>query len=318
MSKIVFLDRGTISRDVEIPPPGFAHTWHEFERSTPHQVIERLQSAGIAITNKVPIQAVHMQALPDLALIAVIATGTNIVDLEAAKRHGISVCHVPGYAEISVAEHTLALMLSLRRNLFEYREQVLAGAWQDSGQFCFFNRPILELSGSVLGLIGTGAIAKGVAARARAFGMTVMFHSPSGRTDIETIETVALEALLAESDIVSCHTPLSARTYGLISEAQLRMMKPSAILINTARGEIIDGDALCRAIEEGWIAGAGIDVAPVEPPPADAPLMRISGHPNVIVTPHVAFAGLDTQRNLCRMTVENIEAFACGQAVNLV
>ncbi len=315
MSKIVFLDRGTISRDVEIPRPGFAHLWHEFERSTPGQVVERLQGAQVAITNKVPIQAMHMEALPSLALIAVIATGTNIIDIEAARRHDIAVCNVPGYAETSAAEHTLALMLSLRRNLCEYREQVIAGAWQAAGQFCFFNRPIFELSGSLLGLIGTGAIAKGVAARARAFGMSVLFHSPSGRADTES---VALETLLAESDIVSCHTPLSARTHGLIGEAELRAMKPSAILINTARGEVVDGDALSAAIEEGWIAGAGIDVAPVEPPPPDSPLMRISDRPNVIVTPHVAFAGLETQRNLSRMTIENIEAFMRGDGVNLV
>ncbi|MCY4041125.1 MAG: glycerate dehydrogenase [Gammaproteobacteria bacterium] len=315
MSKIVFLDRGTISRDVEIPRPGFAHLWHEFERSTPGQVVERLQGAQVAITNKVPIQAMHMEALPSLALIAVIATGTNIIDIEAARRHDIAVCNVPGYAETSAAEHTLALMLSLRRNLCEYREQVIAGAWQAAGQFCFFNRPIFELSGSLLGLIGTGAIAKGVAARARAFGMSVLFHSPSGRADTES---VALETLLAESDIVSCHTPLSARTHGLIGEAELRAMKPSAILINTARGEVVDGDALSAAIEEGWIAGAGIDVAPVEPPPPDSPLMRISDRPNVIVTPHVAFAGLETQRNLSRMTIENIEAFMRGEATNLV
>ena len=315
MSKIVFLDRGTISQDVEIPRPGFGHVWQAFERSAPDQVIERLRGADVAITNKVPIQALHMQALPDLALIAVIATGTNIIDLEAARRHEIAVCNVPGYAETSVAEHTMALILSLRRNLVEYREQVMAGAWQAAGQFCFFNRPILELSESVLGLIGTGAIAKGVAARASAFGMKVVFHSSSGRADMET---VSLETLLTESDVVSCHTPLSARTHGLIGEAELRAMKPTAILINTARGEIVNGEALREAIEEGWIAGAGIDVAPVEPPPASSPLMQISGRPNVIVTPHVAFAGLATQRNLCRMTIENIEAFARGEGMNLV
>ena len=256
-----------------------------------------------------------MRDLPCLKLIAVIATGTNIIDLEAARHHGIAVCNVPGYAGTSVAEHTLAVMLSLRRNLFEYREQVNAGAWQAAGQFCFFNRPMFELEGSLLGLIGTGTIAQGVAARARAFGMRVVFHSPSGRAGPGS---VSLEALLAESDVVSCHTPLTARTHGLIAEDELQIMKSSAVLINTARGEIVDGEALCEAIEQGWIAGAGIDVAPVEPPPIDSPLMRISACPNVIVTPHVAFAGLRTQRNLCRMTIENIEAFARGEALNLV
>ena len=315
MLNVVFLDRGTISHDVELPRPSIAHAWRDFERSAPDQVVARLQGAEVAITNKVPIQALHMQDLPDLRLVAVIATGTNIIDLEAARRHEVVVCNVPGYAETSVAEHTMALVLSLRRNLFEYRAQVIAGDWQAAGQFCFFNRPIFELEGSVLGIIGTGAIARGVAARASAFGMRVVFHSPSGRADVDG---VSLETLLQQSDVVSCHTPLTARTYGLIGEDELQAMKPSAILINTARGEIVDGESLCAAIEGGWIAGAGIDVAPVEPPPIDSPLMRICPRPNVIVTPHIAFAGIETQRALCRITIANIEAFARGEAVNLV
>ncbi len=315
MKRIVFLDRGTISAEVDIPRPAFAHDWRAYDRSAPSDVVERLRGAQFAITNKVPIQALYMRELPELELIAVIATGVNIVDLEAAHRHGISVCNAPGYAETSVAEHTLALILSLRRNLFEYREQVLAGDWQASGQFCFHNRAILELKDSVLGLIGTGAIAQSVAARARAFGMEVLFHSPSGR---EGCDSVSLESLLRESDIVSCHTPLSARTHDLIGEEELGLMKSSAIIINTARGEIIDLDVLSEFIEKGQIAGAGIDVAPVEPPPLDSALMRMSSLPNVIVTPHVGFAGSESQRRLCQMTIANIEAFVQGQPINLV
>lgn len=314
MKRIVFLDRGTISADVEMPRPAFAHAWRAYDRSAPGEVVERLCGAQFAITNKVPIQATHMRELPELKLIAVIATGTNIVDLDAAGRHGIAVCNVPGYAETSVAEHTLALILSLRRNLVEYREQVIAGAWQAAGQFCFHNRPIFELEGSLLGLIGTGVIAQSVAARARAFGMNILFHSPSGR---KGCDSVALETLLREADVVSCHTPLTARTNALIGKDELAMMKPTAIIINTARGEIIDVYALAQAVEEGRIAGAGIDVAPVEPPPSGSPLMRISSLPNVIVTPHVGFAGMETQRRLCQMTIENIEAFVRGQPINL-
>lgn len=315
MKRIIFLDRGTISADVEIPRLSFAHDWQAYDRSTATEVVERLRGAGFAITNKVPIQAPHMRELPELELIAVIATGTNIIDLEAARRQGISVCNVPGYAETSVAEHTLALILSLRRNLFEYREQVLAGAWQAARQFCFHNRPILELEGSVLGLIGTGAIAMSVAARARAFGMKIMFHSPSGR---KGFDSVSLESLLSEADVLSCHTPLTARTNGLIGEEELGLMKSSALIINTARGEIIDLDALREVIERGQIAGAGIDVSPVEPPPLDSALMRMSRLPNVIVTPHVGFAGIEAQRRLCQMTIDNIEAFVRGRPMNLV
>ncbi len=315
MKRIVFLDRGTISAEVDLPRPAFAHDWRAYDRSAVGEVVERLRGAQFAITNKVPIQAMHMRELPELELIAVIATGTNIVDLEAAARHEIAVCNVPGYAEASVAEHALALILSLRRNLIEYREQVIAGVWQATGQFCFHNRPIFELEGSVLGLIGTGAIAQSVAKRAQAFGMKVIFHSPSGREDCDS---VALETLLREADVVSCHTPLTAHTNELIGKDELELMKPSAILINTARGEMIDVDALAEAVEEGRIAGAGIDVAPIEPPPSGSPLMRISTLPNVIVTPHVGFAGMETQRRLCRMTSENIEAFVRGQPLNLV
>ena len=313
--KIVFLDRGTISPDVELRGPEFSHTLKTHHRSTPAQVIKRLRGASIAITNKVPIQAVHMQALPRLKLIAVIATGTNIIDLEAARKHDITLCNVPGYAATSVAEHTMALMLALRRNLFEYRAQVVAGAWQAARQFCFFNRPLLELSKSVLGLIGTGAIAQEVAQRARAFGMKVLSHSPSGRSGVDS---VPLMHLLAQADVVSCHTPLNASTLGLIDNEKLAAMKPTSIIINTARGEIIDGEALLEAIEAGGIAGAGIDVAPVEPPASDSPWMRMASMPNVIVTPHVAFAGIETQRRLCEATIANIEAFVRGSPINLV
>ena len=315
MKRIVFLDRGTISADVVLPRPTFAHEWRSYDRTHASEVIERLLGAQVAITNKVPVRAEHMRDLPELELIAVIATGTNIIDVESAARHGIAVCNVPGYAQTSVAEHTMALILSLRRNLFEYREQVMAGAWQASRQFCFHNHPILELEGSILGLIGTGAIAQNVAARARAFGMRVMFHSPSGREDCGS---VSLEVLLREADVVSCHTPLTARTYGLIGRDEFGLMKPSAIIINTARGEIIDLDALLEGIEQGRIAGAGIDVAPIEPPPIDSVLMRMSRLHNVIVTPHIGFAGMETQRRLCQMTIENIEAWVRGQPVNLV
>ena len=312
---IVFLDRSTIGAEIELPVPGFAHSLGVHDRSTPGQVIERLRGAGIAVTNKVPIQAVHMEALPELRLICVAATGTNIVDLQAARSRGIAVCNVPGYAETSVAEHTFALMLGLRRNLAEYREQVIAGAWQAAGQFCFFNRPIFELEDSVLGLVGTGAIARGVARRARAFGMKVVFHSPSGRTGVGSLP---LADLLADADVVSCHTPLNAKTLGLIGREELGLMKPSAIILNTARGEIIEGEALLEALERGGIAGAGIDVAPAEPPPMDSPWMRMASLPNVLLTPHVAFAGLASQRRLCEATVANMEAFVRGEPVNLV
>lgn len=312
---IVFLDRSTISADIEFPVPAFAHSFASHERTRPTQVVERLHGASIAITNKVPIQAGHMEALPDLRLVCVIATGTNIVDLQAARAHEVAVCNVPGYAETSVAEHTMALMLGLRRNLAEYREQVIAGVWQAAEQFCFFNRPILELEGSVLGVIGTGAIAQSVAQRAHAFGMKVVFHSPSGRSGIAF---VPLETLLAEADVVSCHTPLNAKTFGLIGREELGLMKPTAIILNTARGEIIDGEALLEAVLRGAISGAGIDVAPVEPPPADSSWMRMASLPNVLLTPHVAFAGLASQRRLCAATVANMEAFVRGEPVNLV
>ncbi len=312
---IVFLDQGTISPEIEMPAPAFPHVWRSHNQCAPHDVVTRLQGAQIAITNKVPIREEHIRLLPDLRLVAVIASGTDIIDIRSAERHGISVCNVPGYARTSVAEHTMALILSLRRNLFEYRQQVISGAWQAAGQFCFYNRPVLELEGSLLGVIGTGAIARSVARRAHSFGMNILFHSPNRRRGDDI---VSLTWLLRESDVVSCHTELNGRSRALLNRDAFRLMKPEAIFINTSRGEIVDEEALAEAIEQRRIAAAGIDVACEEPPPDDSPLMRICNLPNVIVTPHVGFAGVATQKRLCEMTISNIEAYVSGKPTNLV
>ena len=318
MSKhIVFLDRGTIGAGVDIPTPKFDHTWEEHDLSKPSQVHERLIHADIAITNKVSITGQTLAQLPDLKMIAVAATGANIVDLDACKELDIIVSNIRGYAKHSVPEHTFSMILGLRRNLFEYREQVNLGAWQAAKQFCFFNRPTHDLHGATLGIIGTGSIACGVGEIGKGFGMTVLYHSLSGR-DHFPHNLVDLETLLSTSNVVSIHCPLTAQSEHLINQQTLSLMRPDALLINTARGQIIDIDALAKALNDGEIGGAGIDVADQEPPPADSTLMSLSTLPNCLITPHVAWASVEAMQTLCDQLIEIIEAFIAGKPKNIL
>lgn len=331
--KIVFLDRNTIGPGVHLRKPAFEHQWLAFPKTSPGQVIARLQGAQIAIVNKVPIDVVALEALPELKFIAIAATGTDIVDLQACREKGVKVANIRGYATTSVPEHTLALIMALRRNLVQYREQVIAGEWQKADQFCFFNRPVYDLSGATIGLIGTGAIASAVGALCEALGMRVLYHSVSGRAGVtektvpgKTVRgktvpgknLVGLQELLRTADVVSCHCPLTEQSYHLLGKAAFQIMKPSALLVNTARGQIVDTAALLEAIDAGQLAGAGIDVAEVEPPPSDSALMALARRDNVIVTPHVAWASIQSMQILADQLIDNIEAYHSGKPVNLV
>ena len=327
--RIVFLDRGTIGPGVRIPTPKFEHSWVDHARSKPSQILERLKNTDIAITNKAPVTASTIAQLPTLKMIAVAATGANIVDLDACKKHGIVVSNIRGYAQHTVPEHTFSMILGLRRNLFEYREQVNQGAWQASKQFCFFNRPMHDLHGATLGIIGTGSIACGVGQIAKGFGMTVIYHSLSGREsggesgsksglNDFPYTLVDLETLLTTSDVVSIHCPLSDRSEHLINKQSLSLMRPDALLINTARGQIIDIDALAKALNDGEIAGAGIDVLDQEPPAADSTIMNLSKLPNCLVTPHIAWGSIEAMQTLCDQLTEIIEAFVAGKPINVL
>ncbi|MFU2486178.1 D-2-hydroxyacid dehydrogenase [Thauera sp. WH-1] len=317
MHKIVFLDRATIAPQIRLRAPSFPHELVVHEYTQAEQVVERLAGASIAIVNKVPLTAAALEQLPDLRLIAVAATGTDCIDKAYCQQRGIAVSNIRGYALNTVPEHTFALMLALRRNIVAYRDDVLAGEWQRSGQFCFFNHAIHDLGGARLGIIGEGVLGQRVAEIARAFGMVPLFAAHKGSSGLGPLYT-PWDEVLATSDIITLHSPLTAQTRGMIALPEFRAMARRPLIINTARGGLVDEEALVQALDEGLIAGAGFDVAAGEPPAADSPMMRIAGRPNVILTPHVAWASDEAQQALADQLIDNIDNFVGGRPRNLV
>lgn len=315
--KIVFLDRATLAPQIGLKRPAFEHELVEYEHTSPDQVTSRLQGASIAITNKVAITADVLAQAPELKLIAVAATGTDCIDKAACARHGVVISNIRGYAVNTVPEHAFALMLALRRNLIAYRDDVLKGEWQKSGQFCFFNHAIRDLGGATLGIIGEGVLGQRVAEIAKAFGMKPLFAAHKGREGLGPLYTPWNE-MLATSDVITIHSPLTPQTRGMLSTAEFRAMKKKPLIINTARGGLVDEAALVEALDEGWISGIGFDVLSTEPPAPDNPLMRIAERPNVIVTPHVAWASDEAQQSLADQLMDNIASFVAGNPVNVV
>jgi glycerate dehydrogenase len=317
MHKIVFLDRATIAPQINLRRPRFEHELIEHEHTKPEEIVDRLAGASVAITNKVALTADVLERLPDLRLIAVAATGTDCVDKPYCEAHDIAVANIRGYAVNTVPEHTFALILALRRNIVAYRDDVLAGEWQRSGQFCFFNHPIRDLAGARLGIMGEGVLGQRVAELARAFGMVPLFAAHKGREGLGPLYTPWQE-VLETSDIITLHSPLTPATRGMIAMPEFRAMKRRPLIINTARGGLVDEAALVQALDEGLISGAGFDVVTVEPPAPDNPLMQAARRPNVIVTPHVAWASNEAQQGLADQLMDNIENFVAGQPTNLV
>ena len=316
--RIVFLDSSTIGPGVTLRRPSFEHEWTEYDRTASELIVERLKPATIAITNKVPVRADTLAELPGLKMIAVAATGYDVIDTDACKARGIPVANIRGYAVNTVPEHAFSLILALRRNLVEYRDQTLDGQWVRADQFCFFNRPIWDLAGSTLGIIGAGAIGQSVGRIGHAFGMEVIYHDNYAAEAPDHGSLVELEELQDRADVLSCHCPLTDETRNMVNAEFFVGMKRTAIVINTARGGIIDEDALSDAVRSGRIAGAGIDVTATEPPPLDSPIMELAKLPNVIVTPHVAWASVGGMQTLCDQLIDNIEAFVKGAPQNLV
>jgi glycerate dehydrogenase len=314
--RIVFLDRDSVIANVR--KPSFAHEWSEFPATKAADAMQRLRDARatIAITNKVPLRADDLAQLPDLKMIAVAATGTDIVDLQACRERGIVVSNIRNYAVHTLPEHTFALILALRRQLVAYREDIEAGLWQKSERFCLFGHPISDLAGSRLGLAGYGALGKSVARIARAFGMEVVVFNRSPVTD-EGIKQVSWDELLETSDILSLHLPLNDKTRNIICAKELIRMKSSALLINTARGGLVDEVALADALRTGVIAGAGFDVLVKEPPPEDNVLLNLR-LPNFILTPHSAWASSQAMQVLADQLIDNIEAWQSGEPRNVV
>jgi glycerate dehydrogenase len=311
---VVFLERDSVKARVR--RPDFEHTYEEYAHTHKDQIVPRLKHSTIAIINKVRLDDGVLAQLPSLKLIAMCATGYDGIDVDACRRRGIAVANIRNYAIHTVPEHVFALVLALRRNLLAYRHEIEQGAWQKSEQFCLFTHDIGELFGSTIGIIGEGAIGQAAAAIARGFGMRVLFaYHPSPKK--KDVVLTPLDRVLAESDVLSLHCPLLPSTRNLIAAEELRKMKRSALLINTARGGLVDEAALVLALEEGVIAGAGFDVLTVEPPANGNPLLGLR-RPNFILTPHVAWASAQAMQTLADQLIDNIEAWAAGKSKNLV
>jgi glycerate dehydrogenase len=314
MEKIVFLDRASLRADVR--RPAFEHLWEEYAATSADEVAARLAQATIAISNKVPLRAAAIAQSPKLKMIAVAATGTDNVDLAACRERGIVVSNIRNYSVVAVPEHCFSLILALRRNLRAYCDDVEAGLWQKSSRFCLLDHPIADLAGSRLGIVGYGVLGRKVAGIARAFGMQVCAVSRSPIIDPD-VTVLPLGELLATSDVVSLHLPLTDDTRNMIGARELASMKRTALLINTARGGLVDEAALAHALSTGIIGGAGFDVLSKEPPAADNPLLGLR-LPNFLLTPHVAWASAGAMQTLADMLIDNIEAYVDGAPINVV
>ena len=316
LTRIVFLDRETLSDSVELPQVPFKHELQVYGRTAPDQVAERIADADIVISNKVALRREHLQAAPSLKMIALAATGSDNIDLDAARERQIVVSNIRDYAVRSVPEHVFALIFALRRNICAYRQSVKEGRWQEAQQFCYFDYPIRDLAGSTLGLIGSGSLGQAVATMGRALGMKVIFAQRRGQTIVSNADDrLPFEQVLEQADVLSLHCPLTAETQNMLGMAEFERMAPRRpLLINTARGGLIDNQALEHALRQGWLGGAGIDVCTPEPPPADHILMRLLDLPNYILTPHIGWASQEAMQTLANQLIENIVAFHRGQA----
>jgi glycerate dehydrogenase len=314
IQRAVFLDRASLKAKVR--KPAGVTDYVEYEKTAVGEIVPRLDGATVAIINKVPMRAATLDQLPDLKMIAVAATGYDVVDVPYCKQHGIAVANIRNYAVHTVPEHAFAMILALRRNLLAYRHDVENGVWNRSEQFCFFTHPIGDLHGATLGIIGEGAIGQATAAIGRAFGMRVLFadHAPP---KMDGVVFTPHETVLAESDVISLHCPLTPATRNLIDLAAFRKMKRNALLINTARGGLVDEAALIQALDQGLIAGAGFDVLTVEPPRDGHPLLDVR-RSNFILTPHVAWASDGAMQFLADQLIDNIDRWAAGNPQNLV
>ena len=315
--KVVFLDRDTLSPGTRLRTLAFDHQLVCHGSTLAAQVAERVADADIVLVNKVRLDASAVAAAPRLKCIAVAATGTDPIDLVACRERGIVVCNIRNYAVHTVPEHTFALIFALRRSLCAYRDAVRAGRWQASNQFCFFDHPIRDLAGATLGVIGDGVLGQAVAAIGRALGMRVLMSAFKGRADMGSLYT-PFERVLAESDVITLHCPLRPQTRHMVGAAEFALMRRAPLLVNTARGGLVDESAVGPALASGQISGAAFDVVSVEPPPPDHPFMALLDRPDFILTPHVAWASDEAIQSLADQLVDNVEAFVRGEPRQVV
>ena len=312
--KIVFLERNTFR--VEFRQPRFSHEWIEFAETDSEDVVPRLAEASIAIVNKLPLRAPVLSQLPHLKLIAVAATGVDNIDLDYCRAQGVAVCNTRNYAGHSLPEHVLMLILALRRNLIAYREDVRHEKWNQAKQFCLLNASIRDLNGSTLGILGYGFLGRAVAELGRAVGMNVLVSERKGQEKLREGRT-SFADVLKRSDVVTLHCPLTPDTLNLIGSSELQIMKRDALLINAARGGLVNESDLVTALRNGWIAGAAVDVLTKEPPSEGNVLLDLK-LPNLLITPHIAWASTEAMQTLADQLIDNLEAFVRGEELNRV
>ena len=312
--QIVVLDRDTlVNRPFEFD---FPHTLSSYGTTEAHETLARIRGADIVITNKVVISAQAFAENPQLKLVAVTATGVNNVDVEAAKQNGTAVCNIRAYGNESVAEHAFMMMITLMRNLPAYQRDVAAGLWENSPFFCHLGAPMRDLNGKTLAIFGRGNIGKTLAAYAQAFKMNVVFAEHKNAQSVRD-GYVSFDEAIRSADVVSLNCPLTPQTANMIGEAELQQMKPGAVIINCGRGGLVDEHALIAALKYGQIGGAGFDVLTQEPPRDGNPLLK-ARLPNLIVTPHIAWASQEAANRLFDILLDNINRFVAGNPQNLV
>jgi len=316
--KITFLDRASIPAHIVFKALNATHHWEEYPQTSTEQIIERLADTHIAVTNKVPLNAATLSQLPQLKKIAVIATGFNIIDIDYCRNNGIAVSNIQGYASHTVPEHALALMLALRRNLLAYRQDMLDGKWTSASNFHAYQHPIIDLHQTRLGIIGGGDLGSGLATLASGVGMEVVFSQRKQAPVSNRENYLPFDEIIETSDIISLHCPLNAQTQDLISAREFTAMKNSALLINTARGGLVNEHDLVYALQHQQIAGAGFDVASTEPIKHDNPLLSIINLPNFILTPHIAWTSDSAMQQQADQLIDNIDNYIVGKPTNLV
>ncbi len=313
--KIVITDAATVcDESISLDAISALGDTYVYPLSNDTELLERISDAEIIICNKTQFTADVLSHAKRLKYIGLFATGYNNIDLDYCNAHGITVCNVPGYSTEAVAQHTFAFILALLNRVGEYNETVKQGDWVKSRTFSYFPLPLLELNGKTLGIVGYGSIGKRVADIAKAFGMRVLAVNRSKIKD-ETVKQVSFEEMLRSSDIVSMHCPLNDQSRGIMNAAAFKEMKKGAYFINTARGPLVDEEALRDALVSGHLAGAGVDVLCTEPMTPECPLLNA---PNCLITPHIAWAGVETRRRLIEIVAENIKCFLAGKPQNTV
>lgn len=316
--KIVVLD-GYALNPGDLSWKGFEDLGHltVHDRTSPEEIVQRAAGADAILTNKVPVRASVIKQLPQLKYIGVLATGYNIIDVDAASQQNVVVCNIPDYGSYSVAQLTFALLLELCHHVQRHSDTARQGKWSSSKDWCYWDYPLVELAGKTMGIIGFGTIGQKVADMATAFGMNIVgaARNPGDQSHRRNFRWVSIPELLELSDVVSIHCPLTPETKGLINAESLRTMKKSAFLLNTSRGQIIVDEDLSEALNHDIIAGAGLDVLSVEPPPKENPLFSAK---NCVITPHIAWATREARSRLMQMAVANLRAYQQGQPANVV